>query len=75
MHAANWLADRGWGRARETIELAGEETSPADRLRMLRQLSDEERATLRGILTKALERAARADATAGSADVPPDAGS
>jgi hypothetical protein len=74
MHAASWLADRGWGRARETIELAGEEPSPAERLRMLRQLSDEERETLRGILTKALERAAKADAAAGSTDVPPGAG-
>jgi hypothetical protein len=74
MHAASWLADRGWGRARETIEVAGEETSTAEeRLRMLRQLSPEERETLRGILTTALERAARSDAAAGSADHPPDA--
>ena len=73
MHAANWLVDRGWGKMKETIELAGEETSPAERLRILRQLSDEERETLHGILTKGLERAARPDAEAGSADPPPDA--
>ena len=39
MHAANWFADRGRGKVKETIELVGEETSPAERLRILRELS------------------------------------
>jgi hypothetical protein len=52
--AAAWLADRGWGKAKETIELTGE-ASPAQRLELLRRLSDEDRAQLRGLLQRALE--------------------
>ena len=47
LDAAAWLADRGWGKAKETIELTGE-ASPAQRLELLRRLSDEDRAQLRG---------------------------
>jgi hypothetical protein len=54
MQAAAWLADRGWGKAKETIELTGE-ASPAQRLELLKRLSDEERAQLRGLLQRALE--------------------
>jgi hypothetical protein len=59
MAAASWLADRGWGRAKEVVELV-EESSTEHRLAVLRQLSDDERTTLRTILTAALERAAAA---------------
>ena len=75
MHAAAWLADRGWGRARETIEVAGEEPSPAERLRMLRQLSDEERETVRVILQRALDRAAGVDTVAPPSDPSHDSAS
>jgi hypothetical protein len=51
--AAAWLADRGWGKAKETIELTGEAT-PAQRLELLRRLSEDERAQLRGLLQRAL---------------------
>jgi hypothetical protein len=52
--AAAWLADRGWGKAKETIELTGEAT-PAQRLELLRRLSEDERTQLRSLLQRALE--------------------
>jgi len=52
--AAAWLADRGWGKAKETIELTGE-ASPAQRLELLRRLSEPERDQLRALLQRALE--------------------
>ena len=52
--AAQWLADRGWGKAKETIELTGEATT-AQRLEILRRLTDEERDQLRTLLARALE--------------------
>jgi hypothetical protein len=52
VHAAEWLADRGFGRAREIVEFANEPT-PADRAARLARLSEEDRATLRAILNKA----------------------
>jgi hypothetical protein len=56
--AAQWLADRGWGRARELIELTGDSvTTPEQRLALLRQLSDEDRATLRQLLARAIAAA------------------
>jgi hypothetical protein len=54
MEAATWLADRGWGRAKEIVELTGE-ASPAQRLELLRRLSDSEREQLRLLLQRALE--------------------
>jgi hypothetical protein len=53
MQAAEWLANRGWGKAKETIELTGE-ASPAQRLELLRRLSEPERLQLRAILARAL---------------------
>jgi hypothetical protein len=53
MQAAEWLANRGWGKAKETIELTGE-ASPAQRLELLRRLSEPERIQLRAILARAL---------------------
>jgi hypothetical protein len=53
MQAAEWLANRGWGKAKETIELTGE-ASPAQRLELLRRLSEPERVQLRAILARAL---------------------
>ncbi len=53
--AAQWLADRGWGKAKEFIELAGDApATPEQRLALLRRLSDDERAHLRALLAKAL---------------------
>jgi len=53
MAAAQWLADRGWGKAKETIELSGE-ASPEERLALLRRLSEDERETVRAILMRAM---------------------
>jgi hypothetical protein len=52
--AAAWLADRGWDRARETIELANESTAES-RIAALKRLTKSERETLRTILTRALD--------------------
>ena len=52
--AAAWRADRGWGRAREIIELAGEPSAEA-RLAILKRLSEPDRETPRAILTRALD--------------------
>ncbi len=54
IEAARWLADRGWGRAKEFLEITGETTSAAQRLELLRRLSDDERVQLRGLLEKTL---------------------
>jgi hypothetical protein len=51
--AANWLSDRGYGRPKETLEVL-DQSSQTQRLELLRKLSDDERAQLRAILTKAL---------------------
>jgi hypothetical protein len=57
VQAAEWLADRGFGRARELVEVIGDAASRADKeranVRALARLSDEDRATLRAILTRA----------------------
>lgn len=53
--AVEWLADRGWGKAKELIELSDNSTmTPEQRLAILRRLSDEDRAQLRQLITKAL---------------------
>jgi hypothetical protein len=72
MHAANWLVDRGWGKARETIELADEAPPKEARRAQLSRLSDEERATLRAILQRAVDLGTAAEAKAGIAVPPPD---
>jgi hypothetical protein len=51
--AAEWLADRGWGRAKEIIDLAPEPSR--ERVAALARLSEADRATLREILTRAFE--------------------
>jgi hypothetical protein len=70
MAACAWLADRGWGKAREVIELAGE-ASPSQRLELLRRLSDSEREQLRGLLTRALERESATSVTEPAAALGP----
>ena len=77
--AAQWLADRGWGKAKEMIELTGDApATPEQRLALLRRLSDDERETLRGLLAKALATpdapgpsASSAQADLAPADRPP----
>jgi hypothetical protein len=64
--AVEWLANRGWGKAKEYIEFAGEAT-PSQRLELLRRLSDEDRHQLREILARALSAPA-SDFTNGRAD-------
>jgi len=58
--AAEMLLDRAFGRSKEIIELTGER-SPDElrkqRIEQLKQLTDEERAQLRDLLQRALERA------------------
>jgi hypothetical protein len=51
--AAVWLAERGWGKAREFIELSNASEN-SERLELLRKLSDEDRAQVRAILQRAL---------------------
>src|SRR5262245_30801464 len=52
--AAEWLADRGYGRARELVEISGDVvSSQAERLAMLRRLSPEDRELIRATLAKA----------------------
>lgn len=56
IRAAELLLDRGWGRAREIIQLEGDAaSSPAERMAALRRLSDEDRAALAELLAKALD--------------------
>jgi hypothetical protein len=51
--AAEWLADRGWGKAKDIIELTPEASQ--QRVAALARLSEEDRATLREILTRAFQ--------------------
>jgi hypothetical protein len=51
--AANWLSDRGYGRPKETLEVT-DQSSQAQRLEILRRLTDDERKQLRAILERAL---------------------
>jgi hypothetical protein len=70
--AANWLSDRGYGRPKETLEVL-DQSSQTQRLELLRKLSDDERAQLRAILTKALNGTtdSGSDATDGRGDENP----
>jgi hypothetical protein len=76
MVAAQWLADRGWGKAKELIELQGDATTtPEQRLALLRRLSDDERAQLRALLAKALATPEAPSASSAAGDqVPLDQG-
>jgi hypothetical protein len=65
--AIEWLANRGWGKVKEYVELSGEAT-PSQRLELLRRLSDEDRNQLREILARALN-----GASAPGSDAPDDA--
>jgi hypothetical protein len=58
LHAAEWLADRGWGRAKEIIELRDDVTH--DRARAFTRLSEEDRTALRAILERAFSTEAPA---------------
>jgi hypothetical protein len=51
--AAEWLADRGWGKAREIVELMPDK--PRDRVAAFMRLSEEDRRSLREILTRAFQ--------------------
>jgi hypothetical protein len=61
MVAAQWLADRGWGRAKEIIELLDDRPG-VDRRALIAALSAEDRATLERLVDLALARAAQAQA-------------
>jgi hypothetical protein len=58
MTAAMWLADRGWGRAKEMVEILDEHT-PEERRALVRVMTPEERAQLRLLLEAAEARLAR----------------
>jgi hypothetical protein len=62
LRAAELLLDRGWGRAKEILELV-EERPGIDRRALVAQLSAEERATLEHLLDRALARYAHAHGT------------
>jgi hypothetical protein len=61
MAAAAWLADRGWGKAKEIIELL-DERPEVNRRALVAHLSVEDRATLERLIDLALARAAQASA-------------
>jgi DNA-binding MarR family transcriptional regulator len=59
MQAAQLLLDRGWGRAKEVIELLGDATPEQQqqmRRALLESLTDDERTQLRALLQRALAR-------------------
>jgi hypothetical protein len=58
MTAAMWLADRGWGKAKELVEIIDEHT-PEERRALVRVMTDEERAILRKLLEAAEARLPR----------------
>jgi hypothetical protein len=73
MVAAQWLADRGWGKAKELIELQGDATTtPEQRLALLRRLSDDERAQLRALLAKALATPEAPSTSSAAGDLEPE---
>jgi hypothetical protein len=55
MTAAMWLADRGWGRAKEMVEIIDEHT-PDERRALVRVMTPEERRQLRVLLEAAEAR-------------------
>jgi hypothetical protein len=57
MTAAMWLADRGWGRAKEMVEIIDEHT-PDERRALVRVMTPDERQILRGLLEAAEARLA-----------------
>src|SRR5262245_48014670 len=68
--AAQWLADRGYGRAKEIVELIDERT-PEERRALVRVMTDAERATLRAVLEAAQARLAVDGAAPPVVDDPP----
>jgi hypothetical protein len=60
--AVEMLLNRGWGRARETLELLGDSPAQQQQMRraLLASLTDDERAELRTLLTRAIARTAAA---------------
>jgi hypothetical protein len=76
MQAAVWLADRGWGKARDTIELKDEEdekVSRERRLAIVRAMTEDERAQLRELLERAQARIESQAASAAPAPLEPEA--
>jgi len=59
--AADWLANRAFGLPKEHIELTDETTTRAQRLTLIASMSEEDRATLRALMVRAI--AARAEAS------------
>jgi len=58
--AAAWLADRGWGKAREMVAIEDETMAPEERRAVLHAMTDDERAMMAALLARAR---ARIDAT------------
>jgi hypothetical protein len=58
--AAQWLADRGWGKAREMVSIEDETMAPDERRAVLHAMTDDERAMMAALLARAR---ARIDAT------------
>lgn len=58
--AAQWLADRGWGKAREMVTIEDESLAPEERRAVLHAMTDDERAMMAALLARAR---ARIDAT------------
>ena len=63
MRCAEILLDRAYGKAKELIEVVGEDAEAArqQRLTSIAALTPEEREQLRAMLQRGIDRAARAD--------------
>jgi len=69
--AAQWLADRGWGKAREMVTIEDDTGTPEERRAVLHAMTDDERALMAALLARAR---ARIDAPAPPVVVEPPSG-
>ncbi len=67
--ARDWLADRGWGKAVQAIELSGPDGSPVQSVDLAR-LSDEQLEQLRALVSAASTPAAAAEGDRGGEGAP-----
>jgi hypothetical protein len=54
--AAQWLADRGWGKAKEFLTIEDDTASPEERRALLHAMTDDERAMMAALLARARAR-------------------
>lgn len=54
--AAQWLADRGWGKAKEFLTIEDDTLAPEERRAVLHAMTDDERAMMAALLARARAR-------------------